>query len=357
MPSVKNSKLPKLKAVDFFCGAGGVTCGFRQAGIEVIAGIDIDKTCRDTYEKNNKGAKFIEADISNLTFTDLQSQLSLKVNDDHLVFVGCSPCQYYTNLKTDKTKSEKSRLLLDDFREFISYFLPGFVFIENVPGLEKDKNSPLSKFKLFLEEKGYSYDDKVINTKYFGVPQSRRRYILIASRVHNKSITIPKEDKKNIKTVKDAIGDKISFPVIQAGYSDETDYLHTSANLESINLQRIKETPKDGGDRRVWQHNDNLQLECYKQHNGHTDVYGRMFWNKPAPTITTKFRYISNGRFGHPDQDRAISLREGATLQSFPLDYKFHSCSLGTIARMIGNAVPPALAYKIAEQFLLVSKS
>lgn len=356
MSKIINSSRPLLRAVDFFCGAGGVTCGFKLAGIDVIAGIDIDQTCRDTYEKNNKGSKFIEADISKLSFEDLESKISITINDDSLIFVGCSPCQYYSNLNTDKTKSEKSRLLLDDFREFINYFLPGYVFIENVPGIEKDKNSPLSKFKLFLEEKGYKYADKVINTKYFGVPQSRRRYVLLASRVTD-NILVPSEDKSNIKTVKDAIGDYITFPKIVAGHTDKTDYLHTAASLEEINLERIRQTPKNGGDRRVWKDNDNLQLNCYKVHQGHTDVYGRMYWEKPSPTITTKFRYISNGRFGHPEQDRAISIREGATLQSFPVQYKFHSNNLGTVAKMIGNAVPPILAKKIAEQFISHSKS
>jgi DNA (cytosine-5)-methyltransferase 1 len=343
-------KKNKLKAIDFFCSAGGVSCGFRQAGIDVLGGIDIDEKCKKTYEKNIK-AKFLHADVSLLKKGKLVKYFNIRRNQDDLIFVGCSPCQYYSNIKTDKTKSSKTRLLLADFQEFVDYYRPGYVFIENVPGLDKKEGSPLADFKDFLTDQGYYFSDGILNAKHYGVPQNRRRYILVASRI-DKHIVLPKPDKQNIKTVKHAIGDNKIFRPIQAGTIDKTDFIHSASALSSTNLKRIKLTPKNGGDRTSWAEIKALQLDCYQDHNGHTDVYGRMSWEKPSPTITTRFDSLSNGRYGHPDQDRAISLREGATLQSFPLSYKFYSKNKNTTARMIGNAVPPKLACIIAKNIL-----
>jgi DNA (cytosine-5)-methyltransferase 1 len=343
-------QLSDLKAVDFFCGAGGVTCGFKQIGINVLGGIDIDPKFEQTYKFNNN-AEFINEDVSNLDPLKLQDLLPIRLNEDNLIFVGCSPCQYYSNLKSDKTKSESGRLLLDDFKEFVLYYKPGFVFIENVPGLETKKGSPLHQFKQALRKEGYKFDQNVLNAKYFNVPQNRRRFVLLASRLSNNQIELPKQirSKERLITIATAIGDYSKFPKISAGTKDPTDFQHTAAGLSELNLQRVQHTPKDGGTRRAWENNEKLQLECYKNHNGHYDVYGRLFWNKPSPTITTKFLYTSTGRYSHPEQDRALSLREGATLQSFPLDYKFFSPSQGAIATMIGNAVPPKLSEAIGE--------
>ena len=342
MPSNNN----KIKAVDFFCSAGGVTCGFKQAGIDVLGGIDIDPACQITYEKNND-AKYLCADVSSLPLETVGKFFKIRRNQRNLIFVGCSPCQYYSNIKTDKSKSEGTRLLLADFQEFVDYYRPGYVFIENVPGLDKKPESPLGQFKRFLTDIGYVFDDAVVNAKYFGVPQNRRRYVLIATRLKNE-ICLPKENKKEIKTVKNAIGDYSVFPAIESGTKDKTPFMHSTARITEKNLKRILSTPSDGGGRLDWKDKE-LQVDCYTRHSGHTDVYGRMYWDKPSPTITTRFVSISNGRYGHPEQDRALSLREGATLQSFPEDYIFYSESQGTIAKMIGNAVPPLLAKAIVE--------
>jgi DNA (cytosine-5)-methyltransferase 1 len=343
-----------LQAVDFFCSAGGVTHGFIKAGIEVLGGIDIDIKCKETYEKNNN-VKFLHADVSKLKKRELASQFKIKKNQDNLIFVGCSPCQYYSNINTIKTKSTDTRLLLADFQEFVSYFRPGYVFVENVPGLDRKEDSPLGKFKKFLLDENYSFDEAIINAKHFGVPQNRRRYILIASRV-TKNLSIPVADKENIKTVKSSIGDKNIFKPIEAGNYDKTDFIHTTSNLSDLNLARIETTPKNGGDHRAWSKTEGLRLNCYNDHDSHYDVYGRMSWDKPAPTITTRFDSLSNGRYGHPEQNRAISLREGASLQSFPIDYKFYATSKSVIAKMIGNAVPPELATRIARVLISAHK-
>lgn len=344
----------KLKAVDFFCSAGGVTCGFRQAGIEVLGGIDIDPACRISYEKNND-AKYICSDVSTLRKTALREEFKIKRNQSNLIFVGCSPCQYYSNINTDKTKSRQTRLLLEDFQEFVDYYRPGYVFIENVPGLDKNPESPLGQFKMFLTAAGYRYDEGIINAKYYGVPQNRRRYVLIASRVRDR-IHLSSGDKKSVKTVRDAIGDYRKFPPIDAGVKDNSSFIHTSARLSQLNIRRLQSTPLNGGSRTYW-NDESLQLNCYKTHDGHTDVYGRMHWDRPSPTITTRFCSISNGRYGHPEQLRAISLREGATLQSFPENYLFYSDSQAAIAKMIGNAVPPLVAKHIGEIFLNTHKN
>lgn len=336
----------KLKAVDFFCSIGGVSLGFKQAGIKVLGGIDIDSSCKETYEKNI-GAKFLPADVSNLDKKEVGKTFKIRRNQNNLIFVGCSPCQYYSNIKTDKTKSCSTRLLLADFQEFVDYYRPGYVFIENVPGLDSKPESPLGQFKSFLKENGYVFNDDVLNAKYYGVPQNRRRYVLIASRVKQK-LVLPEADKKNIKTVRQAIGDTNTFPEISHGTNDISHFNHSAAKLSPINLKRIKKTSHNGGGRMDWKGTP-IDVPCYKDHDGHTDVYGRMYWDKPSPTITTRFVSYSNGRYGHPEQDRAISLREGATLQSFPEDFVFYSDSQGTVAKMIGNAVPPQLAKKIAE--------
>ncbi len=338
-----------LKAVDFFCGAGGVSCGFNNIGIKVLGGIDIDPQFKKTYEENNR-ATFLNEDVSNLAPKKLSRLLPVEKDDNNLIFVGCSPCQYYSNLKSDKKKAEQGRLLLDDFKEFVLYYRPGFVFIENVPGLETKAGSPLHSFKQALCKQGYIFDQKVLNAKYFGVPQNRRRFVLIASRI-TKTIALPKQINKQdqIVTVKEAIGNYEKFPQISAGTEDKSYFLHTASRLSELNLERVKSTPKNGGSRKAWANNKKLQLECYKNHDGHHDVYGRMAWDKPAPTITTRFTYTSTGRYSHPEQDRGISIREGATLQSFPLDYNFYSTSKGAIATMIGNAVPPKLAEAIGQ--------
>jgi DNA (cytosine-5)-methyltransferase 1 len=339
-----------MKAVDFFCSAGGVTCGFKQAGIDVLGGIDIDPSCKETYEKNND-AKYLCKDVSTLPKEEVGKFFKIRRNQRELIFVGCSPCQYYSNINTDKTKAEETRLLLADFQEFVDYYRPGYVFIENVPGLDKNPESPLGQFKKFLSENKYVFDEAVVNAKYFGVPQNRRRYVLIATRI-KKTIKLPIEDRKNIKTVKDAIGDFTKYSPIHHGEKDKSFFMHSSALLSDINLKRIQSTPRNGGGRLDWI-DSSLQPACYENHEGHTDVYGRMSWDYPAPAITTRFNSYSNGRYGHPEQDRAISLREGATLQSFPEDYNFISTTQGTIAKMIGNAVPPLLAKAIADSIIL----
>ena len=179
-----------------------MTYGFRKAGINVIAGIDIDAACKETYEFNNKGSKFIETDIKEYTFKQLKNDTSIKENDDSLIFIGCSPCQYWSIIKTIKTKSKLSKNLLTDFQRFVEHFKPGYVVVENVPGiLKKEKESGLKKFVESLKAINYTVKYKILNANHYGVPQRRRRFTLIASRV-NKQIELPEPDKQDLPTSK-----------------------------------------------------------------------------------------------------------------------------------------------------------
>ncbi|MCP4131004.1 MAG: DNA cytosine methyltransferase [bacterium] len=347
----KNNK-NKLHAIDFFCGAGGMTYGLSKAGIDVIAGIDIDSECRKTYEVNNPGSEFINSNIKALKCEDLEESLGIKKNDDSMIFVGCSPCQYWTKMNTIKGKSEASKNLLIDFKRFVEYFNPGHIVIENVPGIFRNQEeSGLKDFLLFLEENNFYSDYDTIFACHHGVPQSRKRFLLVASRIIE-GIKLPEKRKGNPPTVQQYIGEQNGFRKIEAGDTDDSLFIHSAASLTENNLKRIKKTKHDGGNRFAWKDDDELQIPAYKDKDHlFIDVYGRMYWNKPAPTITTRFNSLSNGRFGHPVEDRAISLREGATLQTFPKKYKFFGPNQSSITRQIGNAVPPELSKRIGKVF------
>jgi len=341
------SKINKIKAVDFFCGGGGMSFGLQEAGINVLAGIDYEAACKNTYEANVTDAKFIHADVFELKEVDLQSALNLKKDDDNLILIGCSPCQFWSIINTDRNKSEKSKSLLVEFERFVKYFNPGYVVVENVPGvLRRKKESGLEQFISWLEKNQYNVHFQIHNTSDYGVPQNRKRFTLIASRVGEKSI-FPQKSKQQ-KTVGDVIGVKNGFPKIKAGYQDKTDFLHSVPNVQPITLERLKKVKHNGGNRLDFANDSKLQLACFiGKDSSFKDTFGRLWWDRPAPTITTKFFSVSNGRFVHPDEDRALSLREGATLQSFPKNYKFYGSSHGSIARQIGNAVPPEYARRI----------
>lgn len=350
MSALKNKN---LKAVDFFCSGGGMSYGIQSAGIQVLAGIDFDVNCKETYEANIKGAEFIHADVFDLKEQDLEKRLSLKKNDNDLVLIGCSPCQFWSIINTTKEKSKQSKNLLIEFHRFVKYFNPGYVVVENVPGvLRKKEESGLDEFILCLKNNGYIVHFEVHEVSNYGVPQHRKRFTLIANRITNVELKPILRIGEKI-TVRDVLGVKNGFPKVTQGQRDDTDFLHSVAGLNALNLERLNLTPKDGGTRMAYVNDKRLAPRChYRKTDGFMDIYGRMWWDKPAPTITTKFFSFSNGRFGHPEENRAISLREGATLQSFPLNYKFFGSSNSNIARMIGNAVPPQYAYAVGRAII-----
>lgn len=345
----------KYKAIDFFCGGGGMTCGLRQAGINVIAGVDFDKNAKDTYEINNPGSTFVYKDIKYLRSNYFEKAFGITRDDDKLIMVGCSPCQYYSIINTNHTKAHLSKGLLMNFSRFIEYYRPGYILVENVPGIVTNKETILPRFLRKIEKLGYRHIEGIVDMSQYGVPQSRRRFSLIATRLKNVTLSLPQKTG-DILTVADVLGEKNGFPKIEAGHKDSTSFQHTTAALNKISLERMAATPHDGGNRLSWANNTELQLACYKNRDDiFRDNYGRMWWNRPSPTITTKFLSISNGRFAHPEENRAISIREGATLQSFPKDYVFKTNSLAGAARIIGNAVPCEYARRLGE--IIISNS
>lgn len=251
-----------IKAVDFFCGGGGMSYGMLQAGIDVLAGIDYEPACKETYEANMNGAKFIQADVFDLQEIELQKQLNLKKNDKNLLLIGCSPCQFWSIINTDKSKSKKSKNLLVEFERFVRYFNPGYVVVENVPGvLRKKEESGLEAFIKWLESAKYKVHFEVHNTNDYGVPQNRKRFTLVANRVGNEKV-FPQKDSGERLTVKDVIGKENGFPKVQAGHQDKTDFKHTVAGINEITLKRLKKVPKDGGDRLSFKDDPELQLSC-----------------------------------------------------------------------------------------------
>ena len=331
-------------AIDLFCGIGGLTKGLSLAGVNVQAGIDIDNSCRFAYEKNNN-AQFINCDITLLKGEQLEA---LYPDNTTRILVGCAPCQpfsKYTNRYRKDGHTDDKWKLLYSFSRLVQEIQPEIVSMENVPQLENEK--VFSDFVSSLEKLNYFVDWKVVYCPKYGVPQNRKRLILLASRLKKITLIAPLYDEEHYPTVRQAIG---KLPRLRDGEQDVNDSLHRACRLSTINLRRIRQSVP-GGTWRDW--DEELQLKCHKKETGKTygSVYGRMSWDEPSPTITTQFYGYGNGRFGHPEQDRALSLREGAVLQSFPIDYVFcddeHPANKREIGTHIGNAVPVELGRAI----------
>jgi len=327
-----------IKAVDLFCGVGGLTYGLMQAGIPVVAGVDIDESCEYAYTHNND-CQFIRKSVDDVTGKEVRALLR---GADIKILVGCAPCQPFSSHQKDKQNRAKHKdwKLLYQFGRLVEEVKPHIVSMENVPELAHEK--VFKDFVGTLKSKNYKVNYKVVNVADYGVPQRRKRLILLASRM-KKEVTLLPPTHEHYRTVRDAIGD---LPKISAGEKNQQDPLHVAPALSAKNLRRIKES-KPGGTWRDWP--EELKLECHKTDKGKSygSVYGRMRWDEPSPTITTQFVGYGTGRFGHPEQNRALTLREGAILQSFPPDYQFVSqnapMQIRKVARHIGNAVPPRL--------------
>lgn len=339
----------KIIAVDLFCGVGGLSHGVKNSGIDVVAGIDINNNCKYAYEENNK-AIFINKSIEELSNEEVNN---LYPKDSIKVLMGCAPCQpfstYSFRYTKDGHKDDKWRLLYY-FLNIIEGVKPHIISMENVPKLSKE--IVFNDFVNRLQEIGYNVSWNVVNCASYGVPQNRKRLVLLASSMSDISMIEPIYDEKSYITVKEAIG---FLPKIKDGETYQSDNLHRSSKLSELNKTRIKQSIP-GGTWRDW--DENLKLSCHKKStgNGYRSVYGRMEWDKPSPTITTQFYGYGNGRFGHPEQDRAISIREGALLQSFPKEYKFvdenNYQSNRELGVQIGNAVPVKLGEAIGKSIL-----
>ncbi|MPL77618.1 putative BsuMI modification methylase subunit YdiO [bioreactor metagenome] len=336
--------------IDLFCGIGGLSYAFKIEGFDVIAGIDNDMTCKYAYETNNK-SQFIHQDIS---MSDPNSIHKLYGDRKVKILVGCAPCQPFSvlNLKnstTEKISSDNKWKLLYSFSKLIESIQPEIVSMENVPQLRSFNNgSVFNDFIAMLIKNNYFITYGIYNAQDYGVPQRRKRLVLLASKF-SKFEMITATHSNDFKTVMQTIG---HLPVIEDGEHCESDYLHFSRKLKSITKERIIATP-EGGSWQDWA--EDLLLECHKKPGGkmYKSVYGRMSYNDVSPTITTYCTGLNNGRFGHPKQNRAISLREAALLQSFPEDYDLIDPNVPfnsqVLARQIGNAVPVGLGQAIAK--------
>ena len=338
-----------ISAIDLFCGIGGLSYGLKKAGIKIKVGIDQDKSCEYAYTRNNK-TDFIGDDITNLKGEELNNKYWL--DEQIKILVGCAPCQPFST-HSNKVKGKENTgkwNLLNEFLRLVEETTPNIVSMENVPNLSN--KDIFRKFKESLESLGYKVSYQNVYCPDYGVPQKRRRLVLLASQFGEITLIPKTKSPEKYKTTKDAIG---HLEKIKNGEKSKTDLLHFTTELTEINLKRIKAS-KPKGSWLDW--DEELRLACHKKSSGSTykSVYGRMSWDEPSPTITTQFYNFGTGRFGHPEQDRALTIREAALLQTFPKNYKFYEnkedITLAKISTHIGNAVPVDLGYVIGKSIL-----
>ncbi|SMN15822.1 DNA-cytosine methyltransferase [uncultured Candidatus Thioglobus sp.] len=334
--------MKKVEAIDLFCGIGGLTHGFQQANIKVLAGLDNDKSCEYAYKKNN-GVDFICKDVSSYNFEAMKKMYS---KDSIKVLAGCAPCQTFSShtFKVKDRENDARWNMIDHFLRGIEVIEPDIISMENVRGITKTK--VFFNFVKQVEKMKYKISYEVVNCADYGIPQNRNRLVFLASKLGD--ISVPQ--KTHIKDDHISI-DKIikSLPTLKSGGVCKKDKVHKSRNLSELNIKRIQQS-KPSGTWRDW--DKTLLPDCYKKESGqsYATVYGRMNWNKVSPTITTQFSSYGSGRFGHPEQDRALSIREGALLQTFPKNYDFgKEIRTVEVSRHIGNAVPPQLGLVIGK--------
>jgi DNA (cytosine-5)-methyltransferase 1 len=347
MPNFKK----QIGVIDLFCGIGGLSHGMYKKGFEILGGYDIDGSCRYAFESNNK-SKFYSSDVAVLTGDHLRNVFG---NIPVKILAGCAPCQPFSSYAFKNKEKDSSKYdLLYQFSRLVEEANPDIVTMENVSQILSFKQKPvLNDFIQKLEKLGYNVCYKIIYCPDYGIPQTRKRLVLLASK-HGKIDLVPPTHKpENYITVRKVIKD---LPALRAGEICKTDSLHRARNLSDLNLRRIKAT-KINGTWTDWP--DELKLECHKKESGKSfkSVYGRMDWDKPAPTMTTLCTGLGNGKFGHPEQNRAITPREAAMFQTFPKSYKFFSpsdeVSITKASRYIGNAVPPVLGKITAESIII----
>lgn len=329
----------ELAVVDLFCGIGGLSYGLKKAGLNVTAGIDFDTTCEYAYEQNIQ-TSFLGSDISQITGLKLNSLFPRGATK---ILVGCAPCQPFSKHTNKNRGREKDKkwFLLNEFARLIREVRPEVVSMENVPELIKKRI--FETFVQNLREMDYFVSWSIVRCPEYGIPQNRKRLVLLASRRGPINLVPPTHSKDRYLTARKAL---------KGLTKTSSDPLHVSQKLSEINLLRIKHS-QPGGTWRDWP--EDLKLKCHQKATGKSfpSVYGRMKWDEPSPTITTQFFIYGTGRFGHPSKNRALTLREGAILQTFPKNFKFlgkkQELSFTRLGKHIGNAVPPKLGFVIGK--------
>ncbi len=334
------------EVVDLFCGVGALSHGLKKAGLRIVAGYDIDDRCKYAFEKNN-GGRFYTKNVAKVSGTEIKAHFS---EDSPSVLAGCAPCQPFSTYK-QRYDEDPQWSLVSKFADLAAEVQADYVTMENVPSLLRYKDGKVfSEFEATLKGAGYKVRHTVAHCEKFGVPQRRRRLVVLASR--KRRLPALAFDPAAGSSVRDAIG---GLPAITAGERHPDDPLHVASALSDLNMRRIKAS-RPGGTWRDWP--PQLRAECHIRTTGQTypGVYARMEWDAPAPTMTTQCFGYGNGRFGHPEQDRAITLREAALLQSFPPNYDFlppeEPVLMKEVGRWIGNAVPVRLAEAIGKLIL-----
>lgn len=326
----------KATAIDLFSGAGGLSLGLVEAGFTVVAAIENDETSVETYRANHPDVPVLKEDITQISPGDVRAELGYERGELDLL-AGCPPCQGFSAIRTkngSKNVSDPRNDLIYDFIDFVVEFLPAAVMMENVPGLAHDERLP--ELRNRLKPEGYVVRHDILNVARFGVPQNRKRLVVLAGMGGPIDFPVPDPKSENL-TVKTAIGE-----LPEPGEADDPCHDVIENRSDRI-MDLIRSIPEDGGGRLDLDEED--QLDCHRDFDGFKDVYGRMAWDRPAPTITCGCVKPSKGRFLHPSQHRAITPREAALLQSFPPEYLI-SMNRGKqkAAEIVGNALPPEFA-------------
>lgn len=336
----RNRRWPTV--VDLFCGCGGVTQALKTSRFRVVAAVDNDPVACESYRFNHPSVNLYDKDIGEVNPKTIWHRDLERRNLDLLVV--CSPCQPFSQHNQNRKEDERERLILSVV-PFARDLKPRLIFFENVPGLKRDRFAPiLASLRKQLDDLGYVLGEpEELDAADYGVPQRRRRCVMLARRgAPPPALPKPVSPQGRRVTVRAAIA---GLARLASGEADERDPLHYARTHQAIALERLRHIPKNGGSRsdlpkRLW-------LECHRERKGHPDVYGRMGWDDVAPTLTTGCTDVTRGRFAHPEDDRAISLREAARLQTFPDTYHFAG-PLKDIARQIGNAVPVRFVEELA---------
>lgn len=316
--------------------------------MRIVFGLDNDPEASATYRLNFPDANFVQKNILSIS----KEEVAARIGQGHgpLLISACAPCQPYSTFASARRNDPRRSLLLR-LLPTLTLVNPEFVLVENVPGLRSQAAAAgtFNRFRKALRLRGYHVSSGVVDCQNYGVPQRRRRLIIMASRLGPINLPTPTHGRTSdmipIATVRDWISD---LPPVGAGQQHPDIPNHIASGLTEINRLRLRATPQGGG-RADWP--EELKLDCHANHSGHSDVYGRMRFDAPAPVLTTKCTSISNGRFGHPTQDRPISVREAACLQTFPRSYIFVG-GIKSTTRQVGNAVPVLLAQRIGEVFV-----